>query len=583
MTPRKTPMSRSTIHVALVLAAAAAGASCSRSFEKRSVAGVNGREIMVQDIVLQYRRMNPTVRPFVDTFEGKRGFLNDMINRELMLQEAEARGLTETPELAALLQRFENGLLAEKFYLTNFRRKVEVTDQELRDLYERRGEEARLRLILAASQETAGEVRQALERGDDFITLARQRSVDHSKNRGGDLGVHTWADYPEEFTAAARGLQAGQVTPVFPYQGGFALLRLEDRRPVPQDDYATEDANLRRQLREIKELRAVREWTARKQREIGLQIDSTAVAILSTAMRSAIASRVNPTAPSPLPVADTDKTRTLATFAGKTWTLDDYLFRLESLPPEARPKLSSPHAELAVFIGNLVVRDVSVEEARKQGLQKSPELVEAVERFREKQMITRLHFEIAKPAEIPEEDIRRYYEEHQASLIAPARVKVRVAVLSTEEEAKEALGRLRKRETSLLRVATEESVDLESAAEEGEIWVTRTAEPSMFEQRVFASDGERVEGPIRVPGGWALFRNLEEEGESPMRYEEAHDMIRDTIVEETRIRRFDDWLAERREKAKIEIHEDVLRQIQFGAPDDQRHEGEQEPATVSTS
>lgn len=567
---------RSVIQAALALAAAAAVASCGRSFEERAVAEVNGRAITVQDMVLQYRRMTPNVRPFVDTLEGKRGFLHDLVNRELMLQEAESRKLAEAPEIVSIVQRFESGLLSEKFYLSNFREKVEVTDQELRELYESRGEEARLRIALLPTREAAAEAARSIEGGADFITFARQHSLDGSKSRGGDLGMRTWPDFPEELARAARGLQPGQLAPPFPYGGGFVLLRLEERRPAPQGSYAEEDANLRRKLREIKEARAVREWSDRRLKEVGLQVDTTAVAILSVAMRSAIASRVNPVAPAPLPVADTDKTRVIATFAGKSWTLDDYLFRLESLALEARPKLNSTHAEIAEFIGNLVVRDMFVEEARKQGLESAPELREAVQRFREKQLVTRLHYEIANPGPLPEEDIRRYFEEHRASLIAPARIKVRVAVMPSEEEAKEALGRLRKRETSLLRVVTEESVDVESAAEEGELWVSRSAEPSIFEQRVFSSEGDRVEGPIRVPGGWALFRVLAKEGETPMQYEEAEPVIRQKIIEESVIRRFDDWLAERREKSKIEIHEDVLREIQFGAPGGDRREGDEE-------
>ena len=59
-----------------------------------------------------------------------------------------------------------------------------------------------------------------------------ERSVDAATRfNGGDLGYFTVDIMPDSYAAVLKTAQAGQTVGPFPVEGGWALVRIEDRRP----------------------------------------------------------------------------------------------------------------------------------------------------------------------------------------------------------------------------------------------------------------------------------------------------------------------------------------------------------------
>src|SRR5579885_1634245 len=83
-----------------------------------------------------------------------------------------------------------------------------------------------LRLIVVESASEAQSIRQQLENGADFAVLAREKSVDATSVDGGFLGVVDPASLREEIQTAIRGLQPGQLSPVFRLPAGFAIVKV---------------------------------------------------------------------------------------------------------------------------------------------------------------------------------------------------------------------------------------------------------------------------------------------------------------------------------------------------------------------
>jgi peptidyl-prolyl cis-trans isomerase SurA len=76
----------------------------------------------------------------------------------------------------------------------------------------------------------AGIRERIVEGGEDFATLAKQYSMDGSRNAGGDLGWAPRGRYVPEFEAAAYNLEPGEVSDVIETQFGYHVLKLEERR-----------------------------------------------------------------------------------------------------------------------------------------------------------------------------------------------------------------------------------------------------------------------------------------------------------------------------------------------------------------
>jgi peptidyl-prolyl cis-trans isomerase C len=94
-----------------------------------------------------------------------------------------------------------------------------------------KAEEIRARQIVVASPADAAAIRKLLTTGASFEALAMERSSDQATRfNGGDLGYFTTDVMPEAYQAALRTAKAGEVVGPFPVEGGFAVVRVEDRR-----------------------------------------------------------------------------------------------------------------------------------------------------------------------------------------------------------------------------------------------------------------------------------------------------------------------------------------------------------------
>ncbi|MBM3498171.1 MAG: hypothetical protein FJX74_05825 [Armatimonadetes bacterium] len=116
---------------------------------------------------------------------------------------------------------------------------VQVGETDIRAYYDahaeefRRGEMVRARLLLLDTRATAQTLLDVMDHPDfDFAQWARQISVDPAtKDQGGDMGWIERGDYAKELTDAAFRLKPGQHTGIIEYPDGYAIIRVEARKP----------------------------------------------------------------------------------------------------------------------------------------------------------------------------------------------------------------------------------------------------------------------------------------------------------------------------------------------------------------
>lgn len=134
----------------------------------------------------------------------------------------------------------QNGLTEEQFddfvRLTILQEKaasdVEVTDKEIKDYYEQGKYELNARHILVHDEETAKEVKEKLNKGEDFATLAKEYSQDGSAESGGDLGWFTVGTMVPEFNDAAYKLKKDEISDIVQSDFGYHIIQLMDKREV---------------------------------------------------------------------------------------------------------------------------------------------------------------------------------------------------------------------------------------------------------------------------------------------------------------------------------------------------------------
>ena len=204
---------------------------------------VNGKPI-AESVVRTYALA--TERQNLDEMnpEDRERMINDVIGLELLAQEAEKVGLTDSRALAARLELQRLQLIASAM-ATDYTQKNPPSEADIRAVYEENlprlsGQQFKARHILVPTKADADIVIAELNQGADFIGLAEARADGPTGPNGGDLGWLTLDSMPPVFAEAIRGMAIGSYS-AEPVQTefGFHVILLEDMRQ--QEPPALED------------------------------------------------------------------------------------------------------------------------------------------------------------------------------------------------------------------------------------------------------------------------------------------------------------------------------------------------------
>ena len=162
--------------------------------------------------------------------------LEDVIDRKLMSQEAQRKGLDKSLIAQRRLQAAHDRILADMLVENTVNRAI--SEDKVKELYDeqvrlsQKSEEIRARLIVLKTKEEADNVYKALQGGAIFEALAMERSIDQSTRfNGGDMGYFTTDMMPHAFKGALGNSGVGALVGPVESDGGWAILRIEDRRP----------------------------------------------------------------------------------------------------------------------------------------------------------------------------------------------------------------------------------------------------------------------------------------------------------------------------------------------------------------
>jgi peptidyl-prolyl cis-trans isomerase C len=203
----------------------------------RAVAKVQNETIWASDVKREAvaQGLVGEGEPLDVTSDLFRRVLDEVIDQKLLAHEAERRGLDNSAlaqrRLAATRERILGDMLVETVV------NGEITDRKVAELYQEQlrlaetSEEIRTRLILSRTREEAEAVIGILAQGAAFEAVAAQSSIDDAtRYSGGDLGYRTLDVMPEAYANALRDKPAGSTVGPFQTEGGWAVLRVEDRR-----------------------------------------------------------------------------------------------------------------------------------------------------------------------------------------------------------------------------------------------------------------------------------------------------------------------------------------------------------------
>ena len=300
------------VTVLVAVAATALGLFTVWSADPEIVARVNGEAVtrgelqrMVADPLVQRQLQQELGVQKADSKELDRLAVRKLIFRRLVLQEAGRRDFRVTEEdvnraVADLHRRFkdpekfppwlkERGLddrslpdaIRTELLTTRVRAAlvegVRITNEQVKAYYEahqadlKTVEAVRLRVIAVKDKKAAEESLAALQNGENFGRLARERSTFRA-SQGGDTGWINPQTLPPPLREAVATLKAGETRG--PVQSGAHLLivRLEERRPARAVSLAEAQPEIERRLLAAKQREALQAWLTEQEKKSEIEV-----------------------------------------------------------------------------------------------------------------------------------------------------------------------------------------------------------------------------------------------------------------------------------------------------------------------
>jgi peptidyl-prolyl cis-trans isomerase C len=290
------------------------------------VALVNDEDIKKADFDMLVRNVevtNSAPIPANRRDEILRRVLDDLVTYTLLKQEAKARGVAvtdaEVEERVAAMRKsapnediFTKALAQRKMTLARLRADTRVelaigklmsaqvagtpatTDAEAKEFYEKNPDRFKQPEMMRASHimirfdPAAGEAGKAAARaradallkrakaGEDFAALAREGSEHVSAAHGGDVNFFPRQDprspLPKEFTDAAFGLKANEISGLVETQNGFHIIKATDRKAAGTLPLAEVNDRLKQGMSEQKKQQQAQAFIAQLRQKAKIEV-----------------------------------------------------------------------------------------------------------------------------------------------------------------------------------------------------------------------------------------------------------------------------------------------------------------------
>ena len=382
--------------VALAALAAATLASCGT--QGRTVASVGDRVVTVAEFE-DAARSQPQ-RGLDPSPDAKRGLLDEMIDRELLVAEAERLGYAKGAEFDGVRRQARAELLPEALYRRVVAGRVAVSEAELQAVWDAQDEEVQLAQVFCFDRASAGAAAARLRAGEPFEEVARRYSRDRSTAPGGgDLGYLTAGQLPLEIERVVRGLAKGGWAGPIEMPVGFYLVEVRDRRPRERDDYQLVRGQIEALLRQRKERALVLAYVTGVKARYAMRIEDAGFAVLAEKWqnRSAeelLGSRGDPAA---LGFTAEELARPLASYRGGAYTVGDFFRDLSERNSLDRPQ-AGDDAVLRLFVQDRATFALLLREAETRGLDRDAATLRALRDREKSYLVSRLYEEVVVTA-----------------------------------------------------------------------------------------------------------------------------------------------------------------------------------------
>ncbi len=526
---------------------------CTVEIGDRVVAQIGDEEITVDQLRKFMNDLPEYAKAEHTGVEEARNHLNTMINIELLIMEAKAADLDESPEFRARLEGVRREKLVSTFQDRALEVEEEVEASKVREYAEQMGLLRAIRLadIMVPSRENALAVLRELKNGVPFGQVAKKWSINKKTSaQGGDLGRYTTRENMiTPLQDKLFSLAVGEISEPIRIGGHYSIFTVIADSAIeltPQRKLALEMG-----LKKEKKQRAQAILVAELKEKYHLELDREGLALIVEKVRGGTSF-----------VPETERNIVLYRYDGGEITARDLAEAGHALQGNALAQLSDSSQVIAFAERHVVPNAMLVEAALRAGIDEEAETVEWLEDQGKQFLLRALRARVLRAkVTIAENELRQFYEAHAARYLHPEQIEVQEILVETEAEALRLIEQLQKG-VPLGDLAKKYSIrSLEERDEEGRFHF------HLFEKNFFGGFVELAEkaeigaltGPAKVNEGYSIFKVLSRERKRET-FAEAEWRVRSQLKREKNRKAFNQFTEEVRNKyaSKVVIRENNL-------------------------
>ena len=490
-----------------------------------------------------------------------RNLLNSLIDKELLLQEAQASNIENMTWFIDELTNYERSRILRLYEQREIISKLNITEEMVEAHYRatRRDRSIRLGGIMVDTEEEANALYQQLQDGADFHQLARTHSVHReSAERGGDTGLYQLRDQlMPEVAAEVAALAIGEIAPPVPLvvarEQKFAIFTILDEIPAPLE---ASESRIREEL-----------LIAQRNQRLQAMLDSLRGEYHPQPQPqnlTLLAERISQFTGEEFTLAEADADLPVCTFSkGAPIGLITFVETIRQM--KIAPQMLIDTDRAAEYLDRRVVPEhLFMSEIINAGLDQDPEFRASIAAKRQELMVTGLRkLMVDQHLSVSPEEARTFYDEHPEKFTKPTTTVVIEILVASDSLAQHLFTELAQAtEAEAETLAVRHSKRDEALHHNGRINFNIYTEqffPGVSDLAQELAVGQ-VGGPVRTQRGYSVFKVVDRQREHIPYTEDSQRRARAYVLIDKAQHRYVEYVRSLRKVYSITIHEAHLKQ-----------------------
>lgn len=255
-------------------------------------------------------------------------------------------------------------------------------------------------------------------------------------------------------------------------------------------------------------------------------------------------------------------------------TTGDFDRELKNLPEYLKAMADTPQGRKEM-LDTMVIRELILQQAAKDGLDKGPEIEEKLQDLRKRLVVESfLKKKVEVESKVSDEDMKKFYEQNKEKFKSGDQIKASHILVKTEKEAKDLLAQI-KGGGNFEELAKKSSVD-SSAAKGGDLgWFGKGSMVPAFEKAALALKEGQVSDVVKSDFGFHIIKLTGKRAAGIRPFEEVKEQIKGAIMPSKQQEVFQKIKEDLKKTAKINVKEDVLNGL-GGKKDDAKADDKKE-------